>query len=359
MASDMVSVNITSFADPSKYQLSKLPRPVVSEPTDVVIQVYAASINPIDVKKASGVFKAGLSEEFPYKLGYDCAGVVAETGTQVSSFKVGDEVYVRLPERSRGSWSEYAKCAESFVAHKPKNLSFGDAASLPLAALTTLQALRKYRGSLAGKTVFVPGGLSGTGAYACQLAKNVFHAGNVITTVSTAKVAKVPELLGEGVVDQIIDYTKEDVMALIPRGSVDFVLDTTGQAMQFLSLMTPSTSTIISISTLPSGTQLQQAPIMNRPDKPQLPFVMRVALNALDSIKKLRASRWGVHYEYLFLESNGKDLASLTSYVEGGKLVPVVGSRVDIRDIEKVREACGIVYKGKGGIGKTVIDIIR
>jgi NADPH:quinone reductase-like Zn-dependent oxidoreductase len=95
---------------------------------------------------------------FPYKLGYDCAGVVAETGSQVSSFKVGDEVYVRLPERSRGSWSEYAKCAESFVAHKPKNLSFGDAASLPLAALTTLQALRKYRGSLAGKTVFVPGG---------------------------------------------------------------------------------------------------------------------------------------------------------------------------------------------------------
>jgi NADPH:quinone reductase-like Zn-dependent oxidoreductase len=64
MASEMLSVNITSFTDPSKYQLSKLPRPVVSEPTDVVIQVYAASINPIDVKKASGVFKAGLSEEY-------------------------------------------------------------------------------------------------------------------------------------------------------------------------------------------------------------------------------------------------------------------------------------------------------
>jgi len=64
MSSDMLSISIPSFADPSKYQLSKFPRPAVSEPTDVVIQVHAASINPIDVKKASGVFKAGLPEEY-------------------------------------------------------------------------------------------------------------------------------------------------------------------------------------------------------------------------------------------------------------------------------------------------------
>lgn len=64
MASEMLSINVPSFTDPSKYQLSTLPRPVVSEPTDVVIQVHAASINPIDVKKASGIFKAGLPEEY-------------------------------------------------------------------------------------------------------------------------------------------------------------------------------------------------------------------------------------------------------------------------------------------------------
>lgn len=84
----------------------------------------------------------------------------------------------------------------------PSNLSFNEAASLPLAALTSAQALRKYEGSLEGKTVFVPAGLGGTGAFACQLAKNVHKAGKVITTVSTAKVDKVAEFLGEGVVDQ-------------------------------------------------------------------------------------------------------------------------------------------------------------
>jgi len=97
---------------------------------------------------------------------------------------------------------------------------------------------------------------------------------------------------------------------------------------------------------------------MNRPDRPRLPWFIRLALNAADSIKQFRAWRWGVHYEYMFLESNGKDLESLSKYVEEGRLSPVVGSRVNIRDIEKVREACQIVYSGKGGIGKAVIDVL-
>lgn len=97
-------------------------------------------------------------------------------------------------------------------------MSFEDAASIPLAAMTALQALRKYDGDLTGKTVLIPAGrmalppncnafsndiqVSGTGLFACQLAKNVFHAGKVITTVSTSKIPKVKELLGEGTVDE-------------------------------------------------------------------------------------------------------------------------------------------------------------
>ena len=94
-----------------------------------------------------------------------------------------------------------------------------DAASIPLASMTSLQALRGYEGDLEGKTVFIPAGrtffwihyyrlgtnlvkVGGTGLFACQLAKNIFKAGKVITTVSTAKVPKVKELLGEGIVDE-------------------------------------------------------------------------------------------------------------------------------------------------------------
>ncbi|KAL1875613.1 hypothetical protein Plec18167_005549 [Paecilomyces lecythidis] len=194
----MLSVGVSSYSKPAEYQLLELPRPEITDPKDVIIKVHAASVNPVDLKKAEGVFKIALKDSFPYKLGYDASGTVAEIGTGVTRFNVGDAVYVRLPESHRGSWAEYA-----------------DAAAIPLAATTAFQALRKYEGDLSGKTVFVPAGLSGTGLFCCQLAKNVFHAGKVITTVSTSKVPKVPELLGDGTVDEIIDYKKVDPKAVV------------------------------------------------------------------------------------------------------------------------------------------------
>jgi len=136
-------------------------------------------------------------------------------------------------------------------------------------------------------------------------------------------------------------------MKVIPPGSVDFTLDTTGEAMRFLSLMTPSTSFIASIATMPSGDLLQNSSLMRRPDNPRLPWLARMGLNIADAIRRARARRWRVEYEYFFLEPNAEDLDTLSKHVEQGKLVPVVGATVKLQDIEKVREACGLVYKGK------------
>ncbi|KAK2603289.1 hypothetical protein N8I77_009755 [Diaporthe amygdali] len=353
----MLAITAPSYVDPSGYQLSTLARPVVSDRTDVLFRVRAASINPVDVKKAAGAFKLAVKDSFPYQIGYDCSGVVTQVGEDVSDIKVGDEVYARLPEANRGSWSEYAKCPERYVALKPKNLSFEDAASLPLAGMTALQTLSRYQGSLSGKTVFIPAGLSGTGAYACQLAKKVFHADKVITTVSTSKIDQVPKLLGEGTVDLVIDYTKQDPLKIIPRGSVHFVLDTTGEAMSFLPLMASPDGLIVSIATQPSGTQLQQSSVMKRPDSPRLPWFGHLALDILDKYRRTRARWWGVGYEYLFLDPNAKDLVILARHVEEGNVIPIVGCTVDLKDIEGMKEACGTVYNGKGGLGKTVIKV--
>jgi NADPH:quinone reductase-like Zn-dependent oxidoreductase len=98
----MLSINIPAYSKPSGYQLSELPKPEIQDPKDVLIKVHAASINPIDVKKADGILKFVKKDAFPYKIGYDCAGTVAEIGAGVTRFKVGDAVYVRLPEASRG-----------------------------------------------------------------------------------------------------------------------------------------------------------------------------------------------------------------------------------------------------------------
>ena len=98
---------------------------------------------------------------------------------------------------------------------------------------------------------------------------------------------------------------------------------------------------------------------MQRPDNPRIPWFGRVFLDAADGLRRLRAWRWGVTYMYWFLEPNKEDLDTLTAYVEEGKLIPVVGARVDMRDINKVREACQLTYKGKGGLGKTVFEITQ
>lgn len=355
----MLSLNTTAYSPPSGFQVSDLPKPEISGPKDVLIKVHAASINPIDVKKASGMLKMAVRDEFPYKIGYDCAGVVVETGAEVGRLKIGDEVYTRLPEYSRGSCSEYVKCPEQDVALKPPSLSFEDAASIPLAAMTALQALRKYDGDLAGKTVLVPAGLSGTGLFACQLAKHLFKAGKVITTVSTSKIPKVNELLGDGVVDEIIDYTKNDPQKVIERGSVDFLFDTVGVSMPYLSLMRPKTGCIISISTMPSGDQLQASSIMQLPNEPALSLPIRLGLNLMDCTRRFRARRYGVTYSYMFLESSHEDLDLLRGLVEEGKLRTVVGTTASLRDVEAVRDACQVVYSGKGGLGKTVIKVVE
>ncbi|EKV16573.1 Alcohol dehydrogenase [Penicillium digitatum PHI26] len=311
----MLSLSIPSYSKPSGYQLSELAKPEISDPKDVIIRVHAASINPIDVKKADGLLKFAMKD------------------------------------------TEFVKCTEKYIALKPPSLSFEDAASIPLAAMTALQALGKYKGDLTEKTVFVPAGLSGTGLFACQLAKNVFHAGKVITTVSTSKVDKINDLLGEGTVDEIIDYTKIDPRKVIKSGSVDFLFDTVGSALEYLCLMNQKSGCIVSVATMPSGNQLQEYSLMDLPQQGGVPFALRMGLNAFDWVRKLRAWRYGVEYSYMFLESSGEDLDELRKYVEENKLRTVVGNSVELSDIEAVRSACQTVYSGKGGLGKLVVKV--
>lgn len=135
------------------------------------------------------------------------------------------------------------------------------------------------------------------------------------------------------------------------------MLDTTGEAMSYLPLMVPSDGLIVSIATQPSGTQLQRSSVMKRPDNPRLPWFGHLALNAFDKYRRARAARWGVAYEYLFLDPNAKDLDILATHAEHGDVIAVIGCTVDLKDVGRVKEACGTVYNGKGGLGKTVIKV--
>jgi NADPH:quinone reductase-like Zn-dependent oxidoreductase len=113
----MLAITSPSYGTPEKYELSTLPRPTIPAGTEgdkmVLIKVHAASVNPVDAKLASGMLKFAVKDTFPYRLGFDCSGVVVEVGKGVERVGVGEEVFVRLPEESRGEFLPSFSCFRS------------------------------------------------------------------------------------------------------------------------------------------------------------------------------------------------------------------------------------------------------
>jgi NADPH:quinone reductase-like Zn-dependent oxidoreductase len=286
-------------------------------------------------------------------MGYDLAGEVVAVGSSVKNFKVGDEIYSRIPEVYHGSLAQYCLTDDASACLKPESLSFTDAAAIPLAGLTALQALdigeKSVSGGLKGKTVLVPGGLSGTGSFAVQLAKNCFGAGKVITTLSTGKIAKIGGLLGQGAPDQCVDYTKNNVVKDIGEHTVDFMFDTQRYTFSAPNVMKEG-GQIVSISTIPNGTSFKMK-------NTGVPVWLEYVMNFVDWVLTSWMSWKGIGYRYMVMRSSGEDLERLAKWVEEGKVKSVVGECVKLSDIGAVRENCQRILDGKGGVGKFVVEI--
>ncbi|KAF1888659.1 hypothetical protein Lal_00036698 [Lupinus albus] len=220
-----------------------VPTPVVKD-DQVLIKVIAASINPIDYKRLAGFFKDSDSPLptsssdasailHPHHTtiitapGYDVAGVVVKVGSEVKKFKVGDEVYGDINREALihpkviGSLAEYTTAEENLLSHKPQNLTFAEAASLPLTIETAFEGLERA-GFSAAKSILVLGGAGGVGTHVIQLAKHVYGASKVAATSSTGKL----ELLRNLGADLAIDYTVENFEDLPEK--FDVVYDTVG-----------------------------------------------------------------------------------------------------------------------------------
>ena len=205
-------------------------------------------------------------------------------------------------------------------------------------------------GGLSGKTIFVPAGLSGTGSVALQLAKHVYGAAKVITTVSTSKLSKVPQFLGEGTVDQIIDYTTQNVLKEVKKGSVDFLYDTVGTAMANLALMKPKVGIIVSTSNIPAGDIVARV-------MPETPWLLRRIFDAVDFWNRKRAGRWSVKWDCRLMSLKVSDLDRISKLAEDQKVHAVVGRVTKLGDLQTIRDACTAIKSGKGGVGKFVIEI--
>src|SRR3954451_9594772 len=172
---------------------------------EVVIRIDAAGLNPIDFKIVHGDLKRVSHYTFPRGFGFDASGVVTSLGPGASRFKPGDAVYVRASRESIGSFAEQMAINEAFVARKPVNISHAEAASLPLVALTKLQAFGRV-GARAGQRILIHAGSGGVGTFAIQYAR---HLGLDVTTTTSAKNADFVTSLGA---NRVIAYDRDNYL---------------------------------------------------------------------------------------------------------------------------------------------------
>ena len=316
--------------------IGEVPDPAVGV-HDVLVQVHATSVNPLDSKIRTGEFKLILPYTFPLVLGNDLAGVVVSTGAAVKRFKPGDEVYARPPEDRIGTFAELIAVNENALALKPSNLDMAEAASVPLAALTAWQALVETAQVKKGQKVLIHAGSGGVGTFAIQLAK---HLGAfVATTTSTANVEWV-KALGA---DVVIDYKKQDFTSQLH--DFDVVLNSLGNdvLMKSVEVLKPD-GQLISLSGPPTAAFAKEQ---------GLSWMLRQVMRLLSSGIRRKARKHGVSYAFLFMRADGIQLQKITSLIEAGVIKPVIDRSFPF---ESTAEALRYVEQGRSK-GKVTLTI--
>jgi NADPH:quinone reductase-like Zn-dependent oxidoreductase len=311
----MKAAQISKYGGSEVLEFNKnAPKPAPSAGR-VLVEVYAAGVNPVDWKIRQGYMAKMAPLQFPVTLGGDFSGVIQEVGAGVSGFKKGDEVYGRdgLPGSGTGSFAEFISVDAKVTARKPKNVNHVDAAALPLTGVSALQALNEHIGVSKGKKILIHGGAGGIGTMAIQLAK---HLGAYVATTAIDKDMAYVKELGA---DEVIDYKKQSFEDLIH--DFDAVYDTVGGETYTRSYKVLKKGGII-VSML---------------EQPNSELMRRHGVKAIGQ----------------FTQANSERLTKLTELVEKGHIKVYVDKTFPL---EKTREALDYQQQGKAR-GKVVIKI--
>jgi len=200
----MKAAQISEYGDASVVKINDISKPFAGEGR-VVVEVYAASINPYDSMVRSGKVKDTVPLDLPVTLGGDIAGVVSEVGAGVTQFKVGDKVFGQASAvaGNSGAFAEFAATSAGQIALAPTSIDFQKAASLPLVGVSALQVVAGHLNVQPGQKLFIHGGAGGIGSLAIQIAK---HLGAYVATTATGGGLEFVRHLGA---DQVIDYKQQ------------------------------------------------------------------------------------------------------------------------------------------------------
>jgi NADPH:quinone reductase-like Zn-dependent oxidoreductase len=322
----MKAIISNKYGGPEVLGLNDVPKPVPND-DQVLVKVHAASLNKANLILLKGkpylvrlVF--GLTKPKHPIPGCDIAGKVESVGKNVTQFKPGDEVYGDLSSSGWGGFAEYVAAPQQALAHKPANLSFEEAATVPMAGVTALQALRDKGKIQPGQSILINGASGGVGTFAVQIAKS--YGANVTGVVSTRNLG-ILESLGA---DETIDYTKEDFTKGLKRYDLIGAVNGNTPIQAYKQALKPKGTCV-----LIGGSESQMYENMFK-----APWI------SMTSDKKMSS----------FMQKVSQiDLTVLKELIEAGKVKPVIDK---VFHLEDTREAFEYFIEGRA-LGKVVISI--
>lgn len=331
----MKAAQITKYSKNMTATVNEIPIPEIND-REVLVKVKAAAVNPLEMLIITGSVKLIQDYQFPLTLGNELTGVIEKVGKKVTTFKVGDAIYSRLPLTKIGAFAEYVAIDVAAIGHLPANLDFVTGAAAPLTGLTAYQGLYEELEAKKGETVFIPGGSGSFGQMAIPIAKamglQVIVSGNPGVRERAIKIGA----------DQYIDYTTENYWERL--SNIDYVIDALGPA-EFdheLSILKPG-GRLLSLKTGPNKRFAVTQGFQGWKQK----------LFALAGAKyDNKAKKKGVQYRFIFVRSDGAQLDKLRKIIEENQIVPAVDP-TEFR-IEDINNALALVAKGHPK-GKVII----
>ena len=313
----------------------------VSVPTvrddDMLVEVHAVGLNPIDNMIPTGMFKPVLKFDLPATLGSDLAGVVKQVGSRVTRFKPGDAVFASLFDLGTGSLAEFAVVPERAAAPMPTNLDFVQAASVPMVSLTSWQAMKERAGVRPGHKVFIPAGSGGIGSMAIQLARH--FGAKVGTTTSTGNVPLVRSLGA----DEVIDYKKQAFEKEL-RG-YDMALGTLRdeEIEKAIGILKPGGRIVSLVGPLDAAFGKARG----------LNFVLQFVFGLMSRKVMRLAAKRDVAYSFLFVRPDGAQLSEIGQLLQSGRVRPVIDQ---VFPFVQAIEALAYLAQGRSK-GKVVVQI--
>ena len=326
----MKALQITKYGElKDSLKFAEVDKPAISD-SEILIEVKAAALNPIDYKIVQGHLKELLQLDLPAGIGYDVSGEVVEVGSKVKDFKVGDAVYARVPQEYMGTVAEFVAVDSSVVAHKPENVTFEKASSLPLTGLTAIQALEKV-GLKKDDRILIHAGSGGVGSFAVQYAK---AKGAIVYTTTSSRNLDWVKALGA---DRVIDYKNEDYKEV--ANDLDIVFDTLGDNYTFEAFdIIKEGGSVTTIVGPPDAESAKQMGIEN--------YQIPEKLSKLIKEKK-------ANYKHTWMQPNAEQLKEIKEMVEDRTIRPSIDLVYSFDDAVKAFE-----YLATGRAqGKVIISL--